>query len=95
MLYGSAKAYTALSGARTSTGKSPIEGETVAVNPRVIPYGSKILVESTDGSFKKTLVAQDTGGALKSGSALVDIYMKSESACRQFGRKSVKVSILS
>ena len=95
VIYGSATAYTALSGARTSTGKSPIEGETVAVNPRVIPYGSKILVESTDGSFKKTLVAQDTGGALKSGSALVDIYMKSESACRQFGRKSVKVSILS
>lgn len=94
VLYGSATAYTASKGARTSTGKVPIEGETVAVNPKVIPYGSKILVESKDGSFKKTLIAQDTGGALRKGSAIADIYMDSTQSCKSFGRKSVKISIL-
>lgn len=94
VLYGSATAYTAPKGARTSTGKVPVEGETVAVNPKVIPYGSKILVESNDGSYKKTLIAQDTGGALRSGSAVADIYMNSTQACKTFGRKPVKISIL-
>lgn len=94
VLYGSATAYTAPKGARTSTGRVPIEGETVAVNPKVIPYGSKILVESSDGSFKKTLTAQDTGGALRKGSAIADIYMDSIQSCKSFGRKSVKISIL-
>ncbi len=94
VLYGSATAYTASKGARTSTGKIPVEGETVAVNPKVIPYGSRILVESSDGSFRKTLIAQDTGGALRKGSAIADIYMDSIQSCKSFGRKSVKISIL-
>lgn len=93
-IVGSATAYTASSKARTSTGKIPKEGETIAVNPKVIPYGSKVLVEAVDGSFKKTFIAQDTGGALKSGSAIVDIYMSSLSSCKTFGRKQVKVSII-
>ncbi len=93
-IFGSATAYTASPGARTSTGKVPKDGETVAVNPKIIPYGSKVLVEAVDGSFKKTFIAQDTGGALKSGSAVVDIYMSSLKSCKTFGRKQVKVSII-
>lgn len=94
VIYGSATAYTASAGAKTSTGAAPIEGVTVAVNPKLIPYGSRILVESMDGSFRKELTAQDTGGALRKGSAVVDIFMKSNSSCKQFGRKNVKVSII-
>lgn len=95
IIYGSATAYTAPSGARTSTGAIPREGVTVAVNPKKIPYGSKILIESCDGSYRQVLTAQDTGGALRKGTAIADIYMNSHSACRNFGRKQVKVSILS
>lgn len=94
VIYGSATAYTASAGARTSTGARPVEGVTVAVNPKLIPYGSRILVESTDGSFKREFTAQDTGGALRKGSAVVDIFMNSNSSCKQFGRKNVKVSII-
>lgn len=94
VIYGSATAYTASAGARTSTGARPVEGVTVAVNPKFIPYGSRILVESTDGSFRRELTAQDTGGALRKGSAVVDIFMNSNSSCKQFGRKNVKVSII-
>lgn len=94
VIYGSATAYTASAGARTSTGARPVEGVTVAVNPKLIPYGSRILVESTDGSFRREFTAQDTGGALRKGSAVVDIFMNSNSSCKQFGRKNVKVSII-
>lgn len=94
VIYGSATAYTASVGARTSTGARPVEGVTVAVNPKLIPYGSRILVESTDGSFRREFTAQDTGGALRKGSAVVDIFMNSNSSCKQFGRKNVKVSII-
>lgn len=94
VIYGSATAYTASAGARTSTGKVPTEGVTVAVDPKRIPYGSRVLVESIDGSFKKEFTAEDTGGALRKGSAVVDIFMKSNSSCKQFGRKNVRVSII-
>lgn len=91
VLAGSATAYTAESGARTSTGAVPTQGVTVAVNPDVIPYGKKLLIKSTDGSFVWHGIAQDTGGALKRGSALVDIYMDSKVDCIKFGRKRVNV----
>lgn len=91
VLSGSATAYTAESGAKTSTGAIPTQGVTVAVNPNIIPYGKKLLIKSTDGSFVWRGVAQDTGGALKRGSALVDIYMDSRVDCIKFGRKRVNV----
>ncbi len=94
VFFGYATAYTASPGAKTSTGVRPSSESTVAVNPKVIPYGSRILVEAQDGSYRKELIAQDTGGALKKGSAIVDIYMSSKDSCKKFGRKSVKVSII-
>lgn len=94
VLEGSATAYTAESGARTSTGSVPTQGVTVAVNPDLIPYGKKLLIKSTDGSFVWNGVSQDTGGALKRGSALVDIFMNSKVDCIKFGRKRVKVYVL-
>ena len=91
---GSATAYTALTGARTSTGTIPCQGRTVAVNPRKIPYGSKIKVTSLSGSLIGVYTAEDTGGALMSGSAIVDLFMNSRSACMNFGRQQVKVTIM-
>ncbi len=88
---GSATAYTASRGARTATGAVPVEGVTVAVNPKVIPYGSRVRVETNDGKVLWSGIAQDTGGALRRGSAVVDIYMSSTMKCIKFGRKNVKV----
>lgn len=94
VLTGSGTAYTAPAGAKTSTGKVAREG-LVAVNPNIIPYGTKLYITTTDGSWTYGYaVAADTGGALRSGSALVDLYYSSESKCRQFGRRQVKVYIL-
>ncbi|MBQ6143330.1 MAG: G5 domain-containing protein [Clostridia bacterium] len=93
VLYGSATAYTAPSGSRTSQGNTPTSGVTIAVDPNKIPYGSHLEITDLNGKFICSGIAQDTGGALKNGSALVDIFMNSKSECLKFGRKKVKVYV--
>ena len=93
VLTGSGTAYTAESGAKTSTGTTPGRG-TVAVNPNIIPYGTKLFITTTDGYVYGYATASDTGGALRQGTALVDLYMNSTQECLNFGRRTVKVYIL-
>ena len=65
----------------------------VAVDPRVIPLGTKLYIESADGSYVYGYaVAGDTGGAIKGNR--VDLFMDSYSECMQFGRRAVNVYIL-
>ncbi|MBQ4128657.1 MAG: G5 domain-containing protein [Ruminococcus sp.] len=92
VLTGSATAYTASQGALTSTGVPAYVGG-VAVNPNIIPYGSKLYIVA-DGYTYGYATAVDTGGALMSGTALVDLYMSSYDECINFGRRNVKVYIL-
>ncbi len=92
VLTGSATAYTASAGALTSTGVPAYVGG-VAVNPNVIPYGSKLYIVA-DGYTYGYATAVDTGGALMSGSALVDLYMSSYDECVNFGRRNVTVYVL-
>ena len=92
VLTGSATAYTASSGALTSTGVPAYVGG-VAVNPNIIPYGSKLYIVA-DGYTYGYATAVDTGGALMSGSALVDLYMSTYDECVNFGRRNVKVYVL-
>ena len=94
VLTGEATAYSASAGALTSTGKTPQVGY-VAVDPKIIPYGTELYIVSVDG--KRTYgyaVAEDTGGALVSGRVLVDLYMDTESECYNWGRRDVNVYIL-
>lgn len=92
VLTGSATAYTSSQGALTSTGVPAYVGG-VAVNPNVIPYGSKLYIVA-DGYTYGYATAVDTGGALMSGSALVDLYMSTYDECINFGRRNVKVYVL-
>lgn len=66
----------------TATGTVATEGRTVAVDPQVIPYGSKIAVYYPDGSLGH-YVAEDCGGAIK-GKRL-DVYMDSHEAALAAG----------
>lgn len=53
---------------------------TCAVNPAQIPYGTLLYIESTNGEFVYGYaIAADTGGALMSGTGLVDLYYESYS----------------
>lgn len=93
-LTGSGTAYTAPAGAGTATGVPAYHGG-VAVNPNIIPYGSKLYIESTDGSFVYGYAtAVDTGGALMDGSAIVDVFYDTYGECVVFGRRNVNVYVI-
>ncbi len=65
----------------------------VAVDPNVIPLGTKLKIESTDSwpSYGYA-VAADTGGAIKGNR--IDLFYDSYDKCIRFGRRTVKVYIL-
>lgn len=97
VLSGQCTAYTSDqgdSGSYTATGKRVAVG-LVAVDPRVIPYGTKLWITSADGKIVYGYaIAADTGSALRNGHALVDLYMDSLAECNQFGRRNMKVYVL-
>lgn len=94
MVSGSGTAYTAAPGSPTATGATVYEGG-VAVNPAIIPYGSKLYIEAADGSHVYGYAtAVDTGGALMDGSAIVDLFYFSYDDCVNFGRRDVNVYVL-
>ncbi len=77
---------------KTALGKTPTVG-TVAVDPRVIPLGTKLYIEAADGSYVYgESFAGDTGGAIKGNR--VDLFMGSRAEALAFGRRQVKVYIL-
>ena len=88
-----ATAYT-YTGNRCSTGVSPKPGY-IAVNPKVIPYGTKMYIKSADGRvIYGYAVAADTGGFIRKHPTGVDLFMTSESACRSFGVRNMEIYIL-
>jgi 3D (Asp-Asp-Asp) domain-containing protein/LysM repeat protein len=74
----------------TKTGvnlKANPDEKVIAVDPSVIPLGSKVYIE---GYGEAT--AADTGGAIKGNR--IDVYMQNESDALQFGAKEITVKIL-
>ncbi|EAC2975580.1 DUF348 domain-containing protein [Listeria monocytogenes] len=59
----------------------------IAVDPRIIPLGSKVWVEGYGEA-----IAGDTGGAIKGN--IVDVYFPNESQCYSWGRRMVTVKVL-
>ena len=65
----------------------------LAVDPSVIPLGSKLYIETSDGGYVYGYAtAEDTGGAIKGNK--VDLFFPTYNECMSFGRRSVKVYIL-
>ena len=67
---------------------APVTWGTVAVDPTVIPLGSRLAIEG----FTDTFVAQDTGFGVRG--AHVDIFFPDEEAAREFGLAQRDVMIL-
>ena len=79
----------------TSTGMKPQYG-VVAVDPKEIPYGTKLYICSPDGSYVYGYaVAGDTGGFIYSDYILADLYMDTYSDCAKFGVRTMTIYILS
>ena len=74
----------------TATGTTAAEGRTIAVDPRVIPYGSTVTVYFADGA-SHSYTAEDCGGGIK-GNRL-DIYFDDHQAALQFGVQSAMVYV--
>ena len=70
-------------GQKTSTGKSASEG-IIAVDPKIIPYGTKIEIKDT-GYF----IAEDCGSKIKGNR--IDIYFDSKAKAEEFGKQGVWV----
>lgn len=76
----------------TASGMKAAPG-VVAVDPRVIPLGTRLYIASNDGSADYGYaVAGDTGGAIKGNR--VDLFFSSHAQAMQFGRRSVTVYVL-
>ena len=91
---GSGTAYTAPAGSGTATGVPAYHGG-VAIDPSVIPYGSKLYVEAVDGSIVYGYcTAVDTGGFADDGSGIVDVFYDTYDECVTWGRRDVNVYVI-
>ena len=72
----------------TSTGVRPIEGTTIAVDPKIIPYGTKVYIPK----FNRIFIAQDCGSAIKGNR--IDIFMNSYDRCMEWGYRTIEIYIL-
>ncbi len=69
----------------TATGTNVRRG-TVAVDPRYIPYGTRMFITTSNGKFVYGIaVAEDCGGDIKGDR--MDLYFPTYEECREFGRR--------
>lgn len=72
-------------GTQTSTGVTAEAGRTIAVDPDVVPYGSKVQING------HTYVAEDCGGAINGYE--IDIYMDEHSSTDRFGSQYIVCTV--
>lgn len=75
----------------TATGTVATEGRTIAVDPDVIPYGSRVAVFYDDGRIVE-YVAEDCGGAVDG--LEVDVFITDHDRANELGVKSGSVYIV-
>ena len=76
----------------TSTGTTVRKG-TVAVDPRYIPYGTRMFIVSNDGEVVYGIaVAEDCGGDIKGDR--MDLYYPTFYECMEFGRRVCTIYFL-
>lgn len=72
-------------GNMTSTGVIAKEGVTIAVDPNVIPYGTKVYIDG------KEYIAQDCGSAIKGND--IDLYFESHEVADKWGVQEKEVYV--
>ena len=72
-------------GTQTSTGATATEGRTVAVDPKVIPYGTTLIINGIE------YIAEDCGGAIKGNK--IDIYFESHKKALEFGIQYTEIFV--
>ena len=81
-----------LPGNKTASGL-PAQVGHIAVDPKVIPLGTKLYIEAADGSWTYGYaIAADTGSSIKGNK--IDLFMGSYNETIKFGRRTANVYIL-
>ena len=75
---------------RTASGKL-VQPGMIAADPRVLPLGTVVHLRA--GSYTGTYTVADTGGRIKG--RRVDVYVPTHKEAIQFGRRQVKLKIIS
>lgn len=76
----------------TATG-SHVRPGVVAVDPDVIPYGTRMFIVSNDGAYVYGIgTAEDCGGAIQGNR--VDLYFETDPECFQFGIRNCTIYFL-
>lgn len=70
---------------KTATGTTPTHGRTIAVDPKVIPLGSKVEING------HTYIAEDTGGAIKGNR--IDMVFATHKEALEYGKRNIEVFI--
>ena len=77
---------------KTFTGTKARVGA-IAVDPSVIPLGTRMYIASADGEYiYGYCVAEDTGGLIKGN--IVDLYYDTHQQCMDFGRRDIIIYFL-
>ena len=76
---------TTQSGAQTQPGM-------IAADPRVLPVGSVVRIESPDPAYSGTYTVMDTGAKVKGRT--VDIFVPSCARAKKFGKRTVVARVL-
>ncbi len=98
--YHSAKKFSATAYTKTDAGcddytatGSRVHKGVVAVDPTVVPYGTRMFIVTTDGSYIYGLAtAEDCGGGIKGNH--LDLYHDTYSECMKFGVRNCMVYFL-
>ncbi len=81
-------------GGITSTGKVAQAGY-IAVDPKEIPYGTKMYIVSADGNYiYGYCIAADTGSYIYDVDWTVDLFMNSTEQCVNWGRRDIIIYVL-
>lgn len=75
---------------RTASGRYVSQG-IIAADPRILPLGSRVRLEA--GAWSGEYLVADTGGAIRGRK--IDIWTPSTREAMKFGRRKVKLTVLS
>ena len=75
---------------RTASGRLVSKG-LIAADPRILPLGTRVKLEA--GSYSGEYLVADTGGLVKG--KRIDIWTPSSREAMRFGRRTVKLTVLS
>lgn len=70
---------------KTASGTVPVEGRTIAVDPEVIPFGTRVSING------KEYIAEDTGSAVKGDH--IDVFFDNHQRAVEWGKQTLEVTI--